>query len=138
VGDLMFRDCPIVIAPGDILEGTDGVVPLSLFAGFFLRLDAGAKTLDLLPYANAFKGGFLPARVDRGFLIVEARLNEAEQGHFLLDTGATYSAISHSMATALNLPRGLAAPVSLTSGAGESEGYVVSSGIRFRLGSEVL
>src|ERR1022692_240446 len=50
IGDLVFHDCELIVAEGRLLDGIDGVIPLSLFAGFLVRLDIPGKTLDLRPY----------------------------------------------------------------------------------------
>jgi predicted aspartyl protease len=57
------------------------------------------------------------ARADKHLLAVKAVLNGSEEGYFLLDTGATFSAISHRLARALHCPRGLSTPLSLQGGA---------------------
>ena len=44
IGDLVFDDCcPVIIADGRALDGIDGVIPLSLFAAFLVRLDIPGK-----------------------------------------------------------------------------------------------
>ena len=53
VGDLVFQDCRLIIAAGKMADGVDGVIPLSLFAGFLMRLDLPGKKLDLRPYPPA-------------------------------------------------------------------------------------
>jgi hypothetical protein len=54
-----------VIARGKVLEGADGVLPMTLFAGFLIRLDARAKTLELLPCAEGGvgEGSWRPGRI---------------------------------------------------------------------------
>src|ERR1035437_8256723 len=46
-GPLQFRDCRVDVAPSRLARGIDGVIPLSLFGGFLIRLDLPDKTLDL-------------------------------------------------------------------------------------------
>ena len=39
VGPLSFRNCRIDLVDGEVVEGADGVIPLSMFSNFLLRLD---------------------------------------------------------------------------------------------------
>ena len=50
IGDLTLRNLPLLIAGHGLAEGIDGVLPLSAFAGFLIRLDIPRKSLELLPY----------------------------------------------------------------------------------------
>ena len=38
IGPLSFRNCPVAFVKGKVVEGADGVIPLSLFSDFMLRL----------------------------------------------------------------------------------------------------
>ena len=48
-GDLLFKQCRVDVVPGKVVAGADGVIPMSLFADFLLRLDLPRRTLDLRP-----------------------------------------------------------------------------------------
>jgi predicted aspartyl protease len=42
IAGLTFEDCDILIVDGQLPEGIDGVIPMSLFEGFLVRLDMAA------------------------------------------------------------------------------------------------
>jgi predicted aspartyl protease len=141
VGDLELHDCGLIIVDGKLLDGIDGVIPLSLFSGFLVRLDIPGKTLDLGPYpTDGPPGGldFSHARASNNLLFIRGFVNDSTEGYFLLDTGAFYNAISERTARALRLPRMFASSVPLQGGAGAVDGKMYSSEVRFRFGSRVL
>jgi hypothetical protein len=141
VGDLVFQDCRLIIAGGKVLDGVDGVIPLSLFAGFLMRLDLPGKTLDLVPYPPAGSiefGQLSPVRAHNALLFIKGVLNDSREGYVLLDTGASYNVISESTARALKYPPSFASSVRLQSGAGAIEGSMYPTEVRFRFGSRVL
>jgi hypothetical protein len=142
IADLVFRNCGLIISESKLLDGIDGVVPLSLFAAFLVRLDIPGKTLELIPYpaVGSPEAGdtSLETRAVNDLLFVKAVLNDSREGYVLLDTGASYSAISENSARALRYPTGLASFVPLQSGAGATEGKLFSSEVRFRLGLRVV
>lgn len=141
IGDMVFHDCGLIIADGKVLDGIDGVIPLSLFAGFLVRLDIPGKTLKLLPYppgAPPEDPNLCRVRASKDLLFLKATLNDSREGYVLLDTGASYSAISENTARALKYPPLFGSVVPLQGGAGETEGNVFSRGVRFRLGSRIV
>jgi len=141
IGDLIFHDCPLIVTREKILDGIDGVLPLSLFAGFLIRLDIPGKTLELAPYPArglTEESGMLPVRDSNDLLFVKAVLNETREGYVLLDTGASYSAVSEETARGLGSSRLSAVSVPLRGGAGATEGWALPSGVRFRLGLRVV
>lgn len=141
IGDLVFHDCDVILADGRLLDGIDGVIPLSLFSGFLVRLDIPGKRLDLRPYPPdrpVDDGDLAQVRASNSLLFLKAVLNDSQEGYLLLDTGAFYSAISESTARALKYPRLFASPVSLQGGVGAAEGKMLSSGVRFRFGSRLV
>jgi hypothetical protein len=141
IGDLVLRDCPLIVVRDKVLDGVDGVIPLALFAGFFIRLDIPARTLELRPYPSerpGDDGALMNVRASQDLLFVNAVLNEARAGYVLLDTGASYSAISEDTARDLGFPHLFSTPVPLQGGAGAVEGRMHSSEVRFRLGSRVV
>jgi hypothetical protein len=141
VGDLIFQDCKLIIAPGKVVDGIDGVIPLSLFAGFLMRLDLPAKTLDLRPYppARSVEDGHLsPVHAQNDLLFIKGVLNYSREGYVLLDTGASFNVISESTARALKYPPLFASSVQLQSGAGAREGSMYRAEVRFRFGSRVV
>ena len=141
IGDLVLHDCGLIIADGKLLDGIDGVIPLSLFADFLVRLDIPGRTLALRPYPSSGpveEGTLTHVRASHNLLFVKAVLNDSKDGYILLDTGASINAISESTARALKYPRLLASPVQLQSGVGATEGEMFPSGVRFRFGSRLV
>jgi hypothetical protein len=134
VGDLEFRDCVVDVAPSRLSEGIDGVIPTALFSGFLLHLDLPAKTLELAPFPDGSgprPPGFAPFVAVKNLLFVPGVLNQTQPGYVLLDTGASYSAISRGVARSLR--SSLGEPVRMQGSAGEIEGERVQSGVRFQV-----
>jgi hypothetical protein len=141
IGALILRECNILVVEGKLLEGIDGVLPLSLFGGFLLRLNVPGKSLELDPYPPgppAPDDRDSPARADNCLLYLAATLNESQAGYVLLDTGATYNAVSRIAARSWK-EYGIASPaIALHGGAGDTQGYLLPNGVRFRFGSRVV
>jgi hypothetical protein len=141
IGDLVFHNCRLIIADGKLLDGIDGVIPLSLFAGFLVRLDIPARTLDLRPYppsGSVEAGDLSHVRASNDLLFIKATLNDSREGYVLLDTGASFNVISESTARALKYPRLFGSAVPLQSGSGATEGRAFPMAVRFRFGSRVV
>ena len=141
VGDLVFQNRRLIIAGGKVLDGVDGVIPLSLFAGFLMRLDLPGKTLELRPYppAGSVEVAHLsPVRAHNDLLFIKGVLNDSREGYVLLDTGASFNVISESTARALKYPSLFASSVRLQGGAGAIEGSMYFTEVRFRFGSRVV
>ncbi len=141
IGDLVLRDCQMIAVNTRVLEGIDGVIPLSMFSGFMVRLDARRKTLDLDPYppdAKVQESNYAPARADNGLLFMRAILDESHSGYVLLDTGATYSAVSPAMARAWRNYRILSQAISLRAATGDTTGFLLPHGVSFRFGEHVV
>ena len=133
VGPLQFRNCRVDMAPGVLAEGIDGVIPMSLFGGFLIRLDLPGKALDLTPYPDgaAQPAGTVPAILRDDLLFVRGALNDALEGYILLDTGASYSAVSQRTAKVLR-----SSPVSsidLRGAGGAVNGDLITAGVRFQV-----
>ncbi|MGA3096066.1 MAG: aspartyl protease family protein [Bryobacteraceae bacterium] len=135
VGPLRFGNCQVDMAPGRLAEGTDGVIPLSLFGGFLMRLELPGKALDLMPYPDRAAiptAGFARAILRNDMLFVRGAMNDSQEGYILLDTGASYSAISRRTAQALN-----SSPVSavgLRGANGALDGDLIAAAVRFHVG----
>jgi hypothetical protein len=141
VGDLVLKDVDVAVADGKVLEGIDGAFPLSAFAGFLIRLDVPARRLDLSPYSlekTAAGSGALPASADNGLLFVKCVLNETHEGYFLLDTGATYNAISANMAKKMSSTAALGRAIPMQGGAAAVDARVVTEILSLRVGSRAL
>jgi predicted aspartyl protease len=66
---------------------------------------------------------------------VKCQLNCGREGYFLLDTGASYNAISHKLARKLNCSGLLGSDVSLQGGTVPVDGYLTGAVTRLRIGS---
>jgi predicted aspartyl protease len=134
LGDLTLRDVPMVVADRTLADGIQGALPLSIFAGFLIRLDFPAKELDLLPYRNgvADSSAAVPVLSSNRLLFVKGKINEARDGYFLLDTGAAFTAISRELAGELRIPEILAAHVPLRGGVAEINAPLLTGSIRLQ------
>jgi hypothetical protein len=134
IGPLSFRNCPVAFVKGKVVEGADGVVPLSLFSAFRLRLDLPAKTLDLTPYPREENSAIAPIRgaTRHDLLLVPTILNGNRKGYVIMDTGAFCSAISREVARTLSgFPIG--PEVTLVAGTGAATGQRVPSAVHFAI-----
>lgn len=138
VGDLVLRNVPVVIENHKLADGIQGVLPLSLFAGFLIQLDFPAKRLDLLPYPAEFKQpeGAIGTVLNNRVLFVKGTVNEKHEGYFLIDTGASYSAISENVARGLRISEALAEHVPLQAGTAALDAPLLRGSVRLRLGSQ--
>jgi predicted aspartyl protease len=139
IGPVSFRNCRVGVVEGKVVEGADGVIPLSLFSQFRLRLDLPGKTLELNPYPREQNPPSpLTGGVTRGYLLlVETVLNGKHNGYVLLDTGAYCSAISRKVARTLSgFP--MVTDVPLATGTGAATGRRVSSLVHFAIAEQDL
>ncbi len=134
LGDLMLRDVPLLIASRQLPDGLQGVLPLSAFAEFLIRLDIPGKRLDLLPYPaeRDERKGALPALSSNRLLFLKGIVNETNEGYFLLDTGASYNAISRNMVRRLNISEALESLVPLQGGVAEMDAPLLTGRVRLR------
>ncbi len=140
VGDLTLRDVPVLIENRTLADGIQGALPLSIFSGFLIRLDIPAKTLDLLPYPDqqAPSSGDLRSLSSNHLLFLKGTANDSREGYFLLDTGASYTAISRNMARQLAMPEPLADRVPLQGGTVAIDAALLRGSFRLRFGSREL
>ncbi|HXH50592.1 MAG TPA: retropepsin-like aspartic protease [Terriglobia bacterium] len=139
IGPVSFRNCRVGVVEGQVVEGADGVIPLSLFSKFRLRLDLHKKSLELIPYPGEPAPPVLPTRGDnRDYLLLVATvLNGTHNGYVLLDTGAYCSAVSSKVARTLNgFP--MISDVPLATGTGAATGQRVSSVVHFAIAEQDL
>lgn len=138
-GPVQFRDCRVDVAPTWLAGGIDGVIPMSLFGGFLIRLDLPGKALELMPYPKPAAGqtaGFETAILREDMLFLRAAMNDALEGYILLDTGACYSAVSWRTAQALR--SSLLSAVDLRGPNGAVNGGLIDGGIRFHVAGRSL
>lgn len=139
IGPVSFANCPVDVVRGRFAGGIDGVIPVSLFGAFLVRLDLPARTLALIPYpdgAPARTASFSPTVRNRNLLLTKAVLDGAREGYVLLDTGAAYTGISPQTARALG-----SSPVEsfhMQGATGAVAGEMVQPGIRFRIADQEL
>ena len=140
IGDLLLRDVPLLISGKALGEGIQGVLPLSIFSAFLIRLDVPRKTLDLLPYPAESPDGSenLRALTTNNLLFVRGTVNGRREGYFLLDTGASYIALSKTLARELNLSEALAERVPLQGGTTALDAPIVRGDVRLRFGAREL
>jgi predicted aspartyl protease len=131
------RDVDVLVTANKVADGVDGVLPLSLFGTFLIRLNMPAKSLDLDPYPREapHQTEELAAIRNNDLFFVKCQLNGAREGYFLLDTGASYNAISHRLARELNSSDLLGSDVSLQGGTVPVDGYLSGAVTRLRIGS---
>ncbi len=138
IGPVRFRNCRVALVEGNVIEGADGVIPLSLFSDFLLRLNLPEKTLGLIPYPPEQDLASPSSRgvTQRDLLLVAAVLNGKQSGHVVLDTAAFCSAISREVAGS---PRGPLAPeIRIGAGTGAATGQLVSSAVHFQIAGQEL
>ena len=137
LGALAFHDAPILVLDQSLGNGIQGALPLSLFAEFLIRLDIPSKTLELTPYPaeGTDTGEAVSALSTNHLLFLKGTYNETHDGYFLLDTGASYNAISRKVARQLNLSDGLAPLVPVRGGSTDLDAPLLNDLFRIRLGS---
>jgi aspartyl protease len=137
VGDLTLRDVPLLIEDRSLADGIQGAMPLSVFAGFLIRLNIPEKSLDLLPYPpeTAEPAGALRSVASNQLLFVKGTANERSEGYFLLDTGASYTAISRNLIRELRIPESMADRVPLQAGTAALDAPVLRGSVRLQFGS---
>jgi hypothetical protein len=124
---------------GQVVEGADGVVPLSLFSDFLLRLDLSEKTLGLIPYPREENPAVPPTHgvTKHDALLVAAVLNGKRNGYVVVDTGAFCSAISREVARTLSGFQ-IVPEVRLAAGTGAAIGQRISSTAHFAIAEQDL
>jgi Aspartyl protease len=135
VGEITLRDCPAVVVDGGLAEGIDGVIPLSLFADYFIRLDVRHRILELEPYPlQAADSTFVRARNHGNLLFLPARTRKAADGLMLLDTGSAYNVLSNAASAQLQPTRVLA----VTAAGGQTEARILPGRLAVQLGAAEL
>jgi len=141
IGEILLRNVDVVVVERRLLDGLDGVMPVRLFAGYMITLDLKNRFLDLTPFPGAPSQESDPvarAEIRNGLLFVKGTLNGSYQGYFLLDTGATYNAISTTLAGTMNSISGPHQTVSVQAGTANLAAHRVSQVRRFQVGSSDL
>jgi hypothetical protein len=136
LGELTLHRVPLIVIDRKVADGIQGVLPLSIFSEFLIRLDFPEKELDLLPYgAGDTDSSAVPAQLNNQLLFVGGRVNEARDGYFLVDTGAAVTAISKDLAHELHISEILADHVPFRSGVAEIGAPLLSGSVRLQLAS---
>ena len=139
IGDLTLPSVVVLVADRTIADGVQGVLPLSIFSSFIIRLDIPGKELVLLPYPTleTDRSGSIPILLNNQLLFVKGNVNDVHDGYFLLDTGASYTAISRSLAGQLHISDALAQRVPLQGGVANIDAPLLNGSVRLRLGLKV-
>jgi hypothetical protein len=139
VGPLSFRNCPVAFVKGKVIEGADGVIPLTLFSAFRLHLNLPEKTLGLIPYPREENPAIAPTRgaTKHDLLLVPTVLNGKQSGYVVLDTGAFCSGISREVARTLSGSH-IVPEVRLAAGTGAATGERISSTVHFAIAEQDL
>ena len=118
IDDLSMRNCLIEVSDSAPVGDADGIIGAILFQRFLIRFNAGEKLLELLPFPSeevdsftqewpwigrdrvvtAGMERFEPLRRLGHLLLVRAGVNGKRFGHFILDTGASFSSLSYDIA----------------------------------------
>ncbi len=141
IDDILLRHVDVVVIGTRFLDGVDGVMPLALFAGYVIRLDLQGRNLELFPYSAEWAvapGTVSHAVADNRLLFVKGIVNDSYEGLFVLDTGATYNAISINLARKMNSTAALTRPVSMQGGTAQMDVHFVPEILRLRVGSHDL
>ena len=139
VGPLTFRNYQVNVAPTKLGDGLDGVIPMSIFRGFLVRLDLPQKSLELDPYPEgppASTEGFARALPTEDLLFLPATLNESKDGYVLIDTGSSYTAVSRPAARALKSL--FTSAVQIMAADGAFTGEYITPGVRFQIAGREL
>lgn len=124
IGPLKFKNCVVQVTEKKVLPGKLGVVNLSLFARYLIKLDYPAKRMDLstLPAKTTLpqgdedswfqadrmldetRNGYVPVRGLGFWLAVETGIDRKKKGLFVFDSGSSRSLISEQMARAVTKP----------------------------------
>jgi len=139
VGPVSFRNCRVALVDGKVIEGADGVIPLSMFSDFLVRLDLPERTLGLIPYrGEQGPAAFSHRAAARGdLLLVRTTLNRKHDGYVVLDTGAFCSAASREVAGTLSSSR-ILADLPIEAGTGAATGQPVSTAVHFEIAGQEL
>jgi hypothetical protein len=139
IGDLILRGAPLLIVEHEFADGIQGALPLSVFAGFLIRLDVAGNALHLSPYPTGpvDQTAAIGILSNNQLLFVKGTVNETHEGYFLLDTGASYSAISRNLAGELHFSDLLTHHVALQGGTTPLDAPLLSGSVRLRFGSQI-
>jgi hypothetical protein len=96
-GDLAFEECFVEISGRSLTTGADGVLGADVFERFRIGVDARAGVLQLTPFDDLPRDRShvsIPAVGIRHLLLVKTRVEGGNEGLFLVDTGAAFTAVS--------------------------------------------
>ncbi len=96
-GDLAFEECLVEVSRRSITAGADGVVGADVFERFRIGVDARAGLLQLTPFDGSPRDTSRPSVPAVGIghlLLVKTRVEGGNEGLFLVDTGAAFTAVS--------------------------------------------
>jgi hypothetical protein len=139
IGAFTLRGVPLLIVERELADDIQGALPLSVFSGFLIRLDVGGNALYLSPYpaGPVDRTAAISTLSNNQLLFVKGTVNESHEGYFLLDTGASYSAISRNLARDLHFSDLLTRHVALQGGTTPMDAPLLNGSVRLRFGSQI-
>ncbi len=96
-GDLAFEECIVEISGRSLTTGADGVLGADVFERFRIGVDARAGVLQLTAFDDSPRETSHPSVAAIGIrhlLLVKTRVEGGNEGLFLVDTGAAFTAVS--------------------------------------------
>ncbi len=103
VGELSFADVPVRVTSRSLVPGVDGVIGADVFRDFLIRVDPFRRVLELSPHGpsgdadHPWLDEATPVRMISDRLLIQARVNDAPAGYFLIDSGAPGNLFSPSL-----------------------------------------
>jgi len=114
-GSLRYKNCVVHIVEQKEVARSDGLVGTDFFSDFLVELDFSKGKVRLTPqpkrppneqgYDRTVTAGFTPVFRNGHYLLVPTRVNESEEGLFLMDTGASLSNIDSTFAKSVSKVR---------------------------------
>jgi tetratricopeptide (TPR) repeat protein len=114
-GPLHYKNCVVHIVEENDVVGRDGLVGLDFFSDFLVELDFEKGKIRLSPhpqrppneqgYDRTITAGFTPVFQLGHHLLIPTRVNESEEGLFVMDTGAAISNIDSTFAKSVSKVR---------------------------------
>ena len=114
------------------------MIGLDVFKDFLIRLDAPARSLELLPFPDEPQGGSaicpgcLRAYRSGSLLLVRGTINGRADGYFVIDSGSRYTMLSCKL-----VPQP-GSPATFHGAQGDQDVSVPSSPVNIRLGDKHL
>ena len=134
IGDLRLENCALQVVDGQLTPGADGVIGTDVFEQFLVRLDMASLALDLDPLPEEVNATQRTSAASPFYRLGHLLLIKPDHGsglddYFVLDTGASLSALSHTRSLA-----DLAGPVAVQGSSGAVEHASQAAPVHLDLG----